>query len=371
MSRKKSLYDVLGVKKTATDDEIKVAYRKLAVKWHPDRHATETETKKKEAEEKFKEISEAYTVLSNKESRQQYDQFGTIGKQPNMGSATYSDISDIIREMHRQYSGFGFGTQEENKKGRDKQLRINLSLEEIYKGGEKTVTYKIYKRCQTCEGTGSKDKQRVKCPHCDGTGMFVQQQRTNMGVFVNERPCHYCNGTGYADPKDPCMDCHGKGLIVSERTITVRIPKLIELANIIGHTLVQKGMGSESDDKNIPNGDLLYTFTLMENPRFGVRDNGVDMTTTVDVPVLTCLLGGSVEFKNIDNSTLKFDIKECTQDDEVFRIQGKGFMTPYGNRGDLYVRINISMPKSLTDAEKKALSKLNGKDSFKMNESDI
>lgn len=367
MSKKKSLYEILGVKRTATDDEIKAAYRKLAVKWHPDRHATETDTKKKEAEDKFKEISEAYSVLSDKEARQQYDQFGTIGKHPNMTNG-YPDIRDILRKMHAQHGFSGFGNNEYLKKGRDKQLNINLSLEEIYKGGEKNITYKVYKRCTSCEGTGSKDKQVHKCHHCDGTGVFVQQQQYGANVFVNEMKCPYCNGTGRDNTSsNTCSKCNGSGLEISERSVSIRIPTMIELQSMGAMMLAQKGMGSESEDKDSPNGDLYYRFTVTSNNKdFGVLNEWpFDLITSIDVPVLDCILGGPVQVINIDGGVLMFDIKQGTQDGEKFRIKGKGFPKPDGLRGDLYVIVNIKMPKNLTEDERKVLTELKEKESFK------
>lgn len=365
MSKEKSLYDILGVKKTATDDEIKKAYRKLAVKWHPDRHSTESESKKKEAEEKFKEISEAYSVLSDPQAKEQYDRFGTIGKRPNMGAGfQYPDLGEMLRKMHQGFGGF---SDEPINKGRDKQLKVNLSLEEVYKGGNKTITYKIYKRCTDCDGTGSKDKEIHQCTHCNGTGRIVQQQQHGYSMFIQETVCPFCQGTGKDKSVNPCSKCNGNGLVLSERSISLKIPTVMELFNMAGRTLAQPGMGSESPDKDAPNGDLYFQFVVsVDNPNFNiVQERPSDMVTTVDIPVLECMLGGEVQFKNIDGGTLGFDIKPCTQDNELYRIDGKGFPTGNGSRGDLYVKVNVKMPKSLSDEEKKILEQLKDKQSFK------
>lgn len=368
MSKKeKSYYDILGVQKTATAEDIKKAYRKLALKYHPDKQQGKSKEEQDAAEARFKEITEAHEVLADPKKRQQYDTFGKVGR----NGTGFPSADDIMHHMRQNMRGWG-SFQEPIKTGKDKQLSINLSLKELYKGGSKTIKYKVYHRCEKCDGTGSKSKQSSQCPYCHGTGRYFQASHNGMGVVMSEIPCPYCNATGRLKPTDPCPDCNGDGLKVIEETLTIEIPSIVDVLYMMQtrQMIVLSGRGSQSEDSSAPNGNLYYRFTIgqdnTETYEFGIDEgNPLNLVKTVRVPILDCMLGGSFKTKNIDDTNISYKLGQCTKSGEIIRISGKGFKHTNGQRGDLCLMIDYEMPKTLTDDEKKTLEKLRGKGSFK------
>lgn len=352
MSADRNYYDILGVKKNATDDEIKTAYRKLALKWHPDKFPGNSE-KQKEAEDKFKEIVEAYGVLSDKEKRAEYDTFGRVSV--HRGS---TDSGDPFEAFKRQMEREQELARQRARRGRDKTLRIRLSLSDLYKGGKKKVKYRILTKCSDCDGTGFRDKHEHICPHCNGTGQYMQRRVTGNGVFESIGPCPYCHGSGMDLLAERCPKCEGHGLVLSDREIEVDIPSIFELAHR-GEYVVQ-GAGSESKYNGYPSGDLHYTFEVetIEGPYSLSEQSFGDVICKIEVPVFDALLGADVKVKTLDGTEGKIKVKPCTQQGTRLNIRGRGLPMGDGTRGDMMVIVDkIIIPSQLTDKQKKALEK--------------
>lgn len=366
-NKDKNYYDILGVTKDADAETIKKAYRKLALEYHPDKQQGKSEEEVNKATEKFKAISEAYDVLSDPKKKQQYDTFGTV----RHNGHGVPNADEILRRMRQNMRGWP-GFEEQVKKGRDKKLSITLSLEELYEGGKKTIKYKVYKRCGTCDGTGSQSKKSSTCQQCNGTGRIVQSMNQGMSMMFSETTCPYCRGTGRIKPSDPCPDCNGLGLKVVEEALVIDIPSIAEAIHIMQHQqyVVLPGRGSESEDKDAVNGDLYYTFVIKHNQNdneFNIdAQNVVNLVKSVEIPVIDCLLGGTFKTKNIDGEEIEFNLKSCTNDQDVVVVNGKGFKYPQGvQRGNLILQIRVKMPTSITKEEQKILEKLRNKGSFK------
>lgn len=356
MSEEKSYYDILGVKKDATPDQIKSAYRKLVLKWHPDKFPNASEKEKKEAEDKFKEIAAAYEVLSDQQKRAEYDTFGRVSN--HNGGMQNGDI-----DPYAEYRAYAERQREEAqqraRRGRDKKIKIHLSLEEIYKGGKKNITYSIYDKCPDCEGTGFRDKKEHKCPHCNGTGEFHQRRVMGNTVFESVTVCPYCQGTGLdVNSSDRCRKCGGYGLVADSRQLTVEIPPLDEL--IQENQYVMRGYGNSSRYSGYPSGDLyfIYGFDISEGPYALSNTNIGDVLYALDLPVFDALLGTDLKIKLLDGTEGKIKIKPCTAQGSKFVIRGKGMPLSDGRRGDMVVVIgNIIIPSQLTEKQKKVLEK--------------
>ena len=367
MAGKRDYYEVLGVGKNATADEIKKAYRKLAVKYHPDKNPGD-----KEAEEKFKEAAEAYSILSDADKKAKYDQFGHAGVEgagPDF-SGGFGDLNDILNEFFRGsgfggFGGFGGGRggqrQQRVQRGRDIRVRVKLTLEEIAKGVEKEISIEKSVPCTECGGKGAKNSADIKiCPACNGTG---QVQRVTNGLFgqtITYSTCQQRGGEGKII-NNPCRNCGGSGLVRKRETIKVKIPAGVEA----GMQLTIQGEGHAAKNNGI-NGDLLVVIEEQEHPNLKRENNNLFCTKIISIP--DAILGGDVEVPCLDG-TCKVKIEPGTQSGTVIRLKGKGLPTVngYGGTGDLYVTFAIWTPKKLNREEKEIIESLRHKESFKPN----
>ncbi|RXI47151.1 molecular chaperone DnaJ [Clostridium tetani] len=346
---KKDFYEVLGVEKGANDAEIKKAFRKLALKYHPDKNAGN-----KEAEERFKEINEAYQVLSDPQKRAQYDQFGTADF--NGGGAGFSgfedfDLGDIFESFFGGgFGGFGGSSRRRNgpQKGPDVQYSINLTFNEAVFGVEKEVSITKSETCETCTGTGAKPGTNSKtCPKCNGSGQIKVQRNTALGSFVSVNTCDMCGGKGTII-SDPCSDCKGKGTVRKQKKIKVNIPAGVDTGNVIPI----RGQGEAGVNGGSP-GDLYISVRVMPDPFFKRR--GDDIYIDQHISFAKASLGTELKVKTIDGE-VKYDIPSGTQPGTVFRLKGKGVPHVNGRgRGDQYVNIIVDIPKSLNQKQKEAL----------------
>lgn len=338
----KDYYDILGVSENATEEEINKAFKKLALKWHPDRWVNGTDEEKKTAEEKFKELSEAKDILTNPQKREQYDM---QRNGPDLSGMGGFDPFDIIRQHQRNMV----------IKGDDVFITVNLTFKEAYEGTTKEVRYKKNVKCHHCNGTGSEDGQTQTCPHCNGTGMITEtQQRGNM-IFQNMHPCQYCHGTGKI-VKNPCKQCNGTGIEEAECIEMLRIPPGV----FTGARMSMKGKGSSPMEKGI-DGDLIINFNVSINPYYG-RPDEETLVHHEKVPFVDALLGCEREVNVPDGTKIKIKLHELTKDGEEFVQYGKGFPNIIqGNpqRGDYIVVIDYIYPSKLTKKQKDLLKNFN------------
>ena len=343
----KNLYKILGVDNNASEDDIKKSYRKLALKYHPDKWADKTEEEKKKAEDKFKEISEAYGVLSDKEKRQQYDMFGTTDGSSN-GGGSWASAEDIMREFMRG-SGFGgFGgfhghQQRQYHCGTDKKIRISVTLEDICFGIDKEVTYEVYRPCEECGGNGSESGINTKCPHCNGTGMITKTQQWAGGFSQQTTPCPHCGGTGYVI-QDPCRKCRGTGIVLEKVTRKFRIPTIDKM----GMTYKIDGEGNSCRNNMGPNGDLYFTFSFKQDPnsKFYIDPNNyLNICTDLEVSVIDCLTGCDKKISTIKGNTKTVIIPQGTKDGYSISFDNCGLRGSNGQIGKLIVKVKMTMPK--------------------------
>ena len=356
MAEKRDYYEVLGVSKNASEDEIKRAYKKLARKYHPDMNPGD-----KEAEEKFKEVNEANEVLSNPEKKAKYDQFGFAGVDPNYGAGQggyggaggfdFGDLGDIFGSFFG--GGFGGGGRRNpNAPQRGESIRASLSVEftEAAFGCEKSITIDRFEQCPTCKGKGCAPGTTPEvCTECHGTGTVTQAQRTPFGMMQSQTVCPKCRGKGQIIHQ-PCPDCRGAGVVRKRRTIQVNIPAGIDN----GQTISLRGQG-HSGKNGGPAGDLLIT--VMVRPHEIFRRDGTAVFCEAPITFTQAVLGGTLEIPTIDGK-VKYDIPEGTQTGTVFRLRGKGIPVLNGRgRGDQYVTVNIETPRNLNREQKEALMK--------------
>ena len=356
MAEKRDYYEVLGVSKNASEDEIKRAYKKLARKYHPDMNPGD-----KEAEEKFKEVNEANEVLSNPEKKAKYDQFGFAGVDPNYGAGQggyggaggfdFGDLGDIFGSFFG--GGFGGGGRRNpNAPQRGESIRASLSVEftEAAFGCEKSITIDRFEQCPTCKGKGCAPGTTPEvCTQCHGTGTVTQAQRTPFGMMQSQTVCPKCRGKGQIIHQ-PCPDCRGAGAVRKRRTIQVNIPAGIDN----GQTISLRGQG-HSGKNGGPAGDLLIT--VMVRPHEIFRRDGTAVFCEAPITFTQAVLGGTLEIPTIDGK-VKYDIPEGTQTGTVFRLRGKGIPGLNGRgRGDQYVTVNIETPRNLNREQKEALKK--------------
>ncbi len=354
---KRDYYEVLGVDRSASDDEIKKAYRKLAKKYHPDLNPGNAE-----AEAKFKEVNEAYEVLSDAEKRQRYDQYGHAGVDPNFGAGGFGgggfdgfDVGDIFNSFFGGGSGFGgFGGGRQRNpnaptQGRDIRVNMTLSFEEAAFGCEKEVTLNRVESCPDCRGTGCASGTTAEiCPDCHGTGSVQVQQRTILGVMSTSQPCQRCGGKGKI-VHQPCNTCHGEGNVRKPKKITVKIPAGAD----VGTTFSLRGQGHAGTNGG-PNGDLLVTVDVRPHAIF--RRDRSNVMMDQDISFVQAALGAELEIPTIDGTKVKYNLPAGTQTGTTFRLRGQGIPNLNGRgRGDQYVTVRVQVPKSLTDAQKEAL----------------
>lgn len=354
MADKRDYYEVLGVSKSASDDEIKKAHRKLAKKYHPDLNRDNPE-----AAEKFKELNEAYEVLSDKDKRSKYDQFGFAGVDPNYGAGQgyggfggFGDMGDL-GDLFGSFFGGGFGGSSRSRRnapqrGETIQQRIMLSFEEAAFGCDKEITINRTETCESCGGTGAEAGTSPEtCSNCRGTGTVTQTQRTPLGMFQTQGACPNCRGTGKIIRK-PCKDCGGTGRTRRSKTLKVHIPAGID----DGQSIQLRGQGSAGVNGG-PAGDVIVTVALRPHPIF-TRD-GQDVICEIPISFAQAALGDTLQVPTIDGK-VSYEIHEGTQSGTVFRLKGKGIQNVNGRgRGDQYVRVNIEVPKNLTERQKQLL----------------
>ena len=353
MADKQDYYEVLGVSKTATDEEIKKAYRKLAKKYHPDLNPNN-----KEAEAKFKAAGEAYEVLSDKEKRAQYDQFGHAAFDPSMGGGAYSGgfgggsgfgFEDIFESFFG--GGFGGGNRRNGpQRGSDIKTYLEITFEEAAFGVEKEITVNKYVPCDSCEGTGSKSKSSSTCPTCHGSGQVQVSQATPFGNFTNVRTCDKCHGTGKII-NDPCNVCGGNGKVRKAIKTKVKIPGGID----DGQAISLSGQGEPGSRGGQP-GDLLISIRVRKHPI--LKRNGFDVYSEKSISFVQAALGDTIMVSTLDGD-VSMAIPAGTQPGVSFKLRGKGTQRLRGTgRGDQYVKINVAIPKKLTEKQKELLQQL-------------
>ena len=347
MAQKRDYYEVLNVSRSAGEDEIKKAYRKLAIKYHPDKNPDN-----KEAEEKFKEATEAYEVLRDPEKRSRYDRFGHAGLEGMMGTGgfDFGNFEDIVGDIFGDFGDlFGFGGSSRRqggpKRGRSLQYDLQISLEDVMLGKTLTIDVPRLETCQTCHGTGAEVGSKPEtCPECFGRGQVTRTQ----GFFSMSRTCPRCQGDGRVIP-NPCNECSGQGLVRNVRQIKVRIPKGIDT----GAKIQMRGEG-EAGVSGGPPGDLFVMIHVAPH-QFFVRE-GNDLVTTTKISFPQAALGSTIEIPTIDD-TAKLTIPTGIQFGQRLRIPNKGI--PYYNHygsGDLIVEIQVETPTNLTEEEKEILA---------------
>ena len=375
MAEKRDYYEVLGVSRNATDEEIKKAYRKKAIQYHPDKNPGN-----KEAEEKFKEAAEAYDVLSNKDKRAKYDQFGHAGLDGQAGpdfSGGFGNLNDILRDLFGGgfgggFGGFGgfsgFGGDDSHRqqggqrvyKGRDIRVRVQLTLEEIAKGAEKDIQIERNVPCPDCNGKGARNSSDIKtCPSCKGTGQIKRVVNSFFGQTVTYSTCQQCNGEGKI-VTNPCHTCSGTGLVRKKETVRVRIPAGVE----DGMQLTMRGQGHCAKNNGI-NGDLLIVINEIEHPEIKRDGNNLVYTKIISVP--EAVMGATVEIPCLDG---KYSVKvePGTQSGSVIRLKGKGLPTVNGyGTGDMYVKLVVWIPKKLSREDKELMGSLASSENFKPN----
>uniref|UniRef100_UPI00307C91CE molecular chaperone DnaJ n=1 Tax=Dysosmobacter welbionis TaxID=2093857 RepID=UPI00307C91CE len=354
--QKRDYYEVLGVSRGASEDEIKKAYKKMARKYHPDLNPGD-----KSAEEKFKEVNEAYEVLSDADKKARYDQYGHAGVDPNFGaggfgggfdgSFDFGDLGDIFGSFFG--GGFGGGRRTNPnapQRGESIRMSIAISFEEAAFGCEKAVTVERYETCDTCHGNGCAPGTSPEvCPDCHGTGTVQVRRQTPMGVFATSSPCPKCGGKGRIIHQ-PCKDCRGSGMVRKKKTIQASIPAGIDN----GQTISIRGQGNAGKNGG-PAGDLLITITVRPHELF--RREGTSVLCEAPITFTQAVLGAELEIPTIDGK-VKYTLPEGTQSGTTFRLKGKGIPSINGRgRGDQYVTVYIETPKNLNKEQKEALKK--------------
>ncbi len=368
MAGKKDYYEVLGVDRSASADDIKKAYRKLAIKYHPDKNPGN-----KEAEEKFKEAAEAYSVLSDAEKKARYDQFGHAGVEgagPDF-SGGFGNLNDILNDLFggafgggfggfSGFGGFGGGTRQQRvSRGRDIRVRVKLTLEEIANGVEKEISIEKSVPCTECSGKGAKNSSDIKtCPACNGTGEVQRVTNSFLGQTITRSTCQQCNGEGKII-SNPCRNCSGSGLVRKRETIKVRIPAGVEA----GMQLTLQGQGHAAKNNGI-NGDLLVVIEEQEHPNLKREGNNLYYTKIISVP--DAILGSETEIPCLDGN-YRIKVEPGTQSGKVVRLRGRGLpsVNGYGGIGDMYVKFAVWIPKKLDKEDKALIESLRGKESFK------
>lgn len=373
MAEKRDYYEVLGVQKNASLDDIKGAYRKAALKWHPDRWVSGTDAEKKTAEEKFKEASEAYSVLSDKDKRAKYDQFGFAGVQDGGGfpggfggfqggfggfGGGFPGLDDILKDLFGMGGGSRSSSQSRVRKGEDAYVRVRLTLEEILTGCKKKVTVERSKSCSACGGIGAKNSSDIRtCPTCNGRGQ-VQQQTGFFFGGISLATCPNCKGSGKV-VTNPCGKCRGTGLEKTREEISVEVPAGVEH----GMKLKLSGQGNAAPGGGGVNGDLILV--VEEQSHSQLRRDGNNLFYTRVITAIDSLLGTEISVPCLDGA-VSLKLEPGVQSGKVERLRGKGLpsMNSY-SRGDLYVKILVWMPHKLKKEEREALERMRDSDSFK------
>ena len=349
----KDYYEVLGVSKDSSDVEIKKAYRRKAMKYHPDQNRDN-----EEAEAKFKEVNQAYEILSDEGKRSKYDRFGHAGVDPSYGgqgggfSGGFDDID--LGDIFGSFFGGGFGGSAQRRngpqKGESQRMQASISFEEAAFGCTKTINVSRVESCSTCDGSGAKKGTGVEtCSVCHGSGQVKQAQRTPFGTFESRATCSSCNGKG-KKIKDPCTTCNGQGRVSKKTAIEVKIPAGIDN----GQSIQLRGQGSAGVNGG-PSGDIIVTVSVKEHNLF--KRDGADVVCEIPISYIQAVLGDDIIVPTI-HGKVKYHIPEGTPTGTVFRLKSKGIAHVNGRgNGDHFVRVNIEVPKKLTNDQKDILSK--------------
>lgn len=367
---KRDYYEVLEVSRSASVDEIKKAYRKLAIKYHPDRNPGDTE-----AEAKFKEAAEAYDVLHDPQKRQQYDQFGFDapgggfgGGNPFGGAGGFSmdDIfsmfGDVFGGHGGGFGGFGGGGQQAPKyRGSDLRLKVRLSLQEVATGVTKKFKVRKDVTCEHCHGTGAEGGSGTEtCPNCHGSGVEIRTQQSMFGMIQTQTACHVCGGEGTII-KNKCTHCQGEGVVKGEEVVEINIPAGVAEGMVVN----VPGKGNAGKHNGVTGNIQVY---IEEEPNETFVRDGQNVIYNLLLDFPTAVLGGQVEIPTIDGSNVKIKIEPGTQPGKTLRLRGKGLpaVQGYGTGiGDLVVHISIYVPKELTKSEKKAIEELRDSENFR------
>ena len=366
---KRDYYEVLGLQKSASADEIKRAYRQLAKKYHPDMNPGDSE-----AEQKFKDVNEAYAILSDTDKKAKYDQYGFAGVDPNMGAGGgfgggFGGMDFDISDIFGSFFGGGMGGSQQRRngpvRGDDIHLRVTVSFEEAAFGCKKDITFTRVERCTDCSGTGAeKGTTPERCSNCNGSGQVRVQQRTALGVFQSSRACDACGGTGKII-KNPCQTCRGTGAKKAQKKIEVSIPAGCD----DGMMLALREQGSEGKNGG-PTGDVILTVNV--RPHHIFERDGYDIACEIPITFPEATLGAEIDVPTLEGD-VKYTIPEGTQTGSVFTIRGKGIqMLGSKNKGDLHFTVVIEVPKSLTEKQKEILRQFSdscGKNNYTKKES--
>ena len=346
---KKDYYEVLGVSKTATQDEIKSAFRKLAKKYHPD------VSKEENAAEKFKECQEAYAVLSDENKRKQYDQYGHAAFENN-GSGGYDfsgfDFSDIFGDLFGQgFSNFGFGGRGSSKaRGRDTIMRVDLTFEEAVFGCNKSISLNAYDKCSECDGKGGFDE--TTCPDCHGSGVIASEQHTLFGTFMTKTTCPRCNGKGVIYSR-VCSKCSGKGKVKVNKTIEVKVPAGVDTGN-------QQRVSGYGEFGEAGNGDLYLEYYVAKHEIF--ERDGNDIYLELPITITEAVLGCKKDVPTI-TGTVKLTIEAGSNTGDKLRLKGKGVEDVHSyHKGDMYVILKVVIPDKLSKEQKKLFEELDNTD---------
>jgi molecular chaperone DnaJ len=336
----KDFYEILGVQRNASDDEIKKSYRKLAMKYHPDRNKDD-----KESERKFKEAAAAYEILKDKEKRSAYDQYGHDAFRQGGGSQGFGDFGGGFSDIFEEFFGGGFGggqRQRGPQRGSDLRYNMSVSLHEAFAGKKSQIRIPSYDGCDLCSATGSADKSGPStCSTCGGQGKV----RSTQGFFSIERPCPTCAGEG-SSIKNPCLKCSGTGQIKKQKTISVSIP-----AGVDTGTRIRISGEGEPGQKSAGNGDL-YIFVEVQKDKLFEREDE-NIFCQIPISVTTAILGGDVEVPTIEGKKARLNIPAGTQSETQFRLKGKGMsILRQTRRGDMYVEASVEIPVNLNSKQK-------------------
>ena len=351
---KQDYYDILGVDKSTSKADIKKAYRKIAMKYHPDKNPDNVD-----AEDKFKEAAEAYDVLSNDEKKSKYDRFGHSG----MGDQGGFDMDDVFSHFSNMFGG-GFGgnynSYKKKKKGSDIRINIELEYKDILHGVKKKIKISRNEKCTHCDGTGSEDKKVVNCDKCRGSGQITEIKQTNFGVFQQTVDCPKCGGSGNI-VKTKCTKCSGAGALKIDDTIEIDIPKGVY------EGMQMKAGGKGNFIRNGINGNLLIIFLEKQSDIF-VR-NGQDLIYNLNISMLDAILGTKVDIPTIEEDVM-VNIPGGIQNNKSLRLNGKGLPAqnghPQNKNGNIYIKVNVIVPTDISDGEKTILEKLKKSKNFKI-----
>lgn len=354
--KKRDYYEVLGIKKGASEDEIKSAFRKKAMEYHPDRNPGD-----KSAEEKFKEVNEAYSILSDPQKKEKYDRFGHAGVDPNAGfggggfggfGGGFEDIfGDLFGSMFGGSGSYGYSRRNSPQKGADLQKGLKIKFEEAAFGVKKNIQLNKYTSCSSCGGTGAeKGSSKVSCPNCGGTGEIRSTQRTPFGQFTNVQTCGKCGGTGQVIEK-PCSACGGSGKVRKQVTISVDIPAGVDSDSVIPI----RGQG-EPGINGGPSGDLYVVISVEPHKLF--KRKGSDLWLEIPITFDQAALGAEIVVPTLKEK-VSYKIPEGTQPETIFRLKGKGIKSLRTDKyGDLYVKVILEVPTKLNGKQKKLIRQI-------------